>query len=42
MLMLIFAKIFPLIPLYDIKEGEVLRDHIQIGRRSVPAVVREE
>ena len=42
MLMLIFAKIFPLIPLYDIKEGEVLRDEIQIGRRSVPAVVREE
>ena len=41
-LMLIFAKIFPLIPLYDIKEGEVLRDEIRIGRRSVPAVVREE
>ena len=42
MLMLLFAKVFPLIPLYDIKEGEVLRAEIQIGRRTVPAVVREE
>ncbi len=42
MLLLLFAKVFPLIPLYDIKEYEVLKTHIQIGRRRVPAVIREE
>ena len=42
MLMLLAAKVFPLIPLYDIKEGELLKTEIQIGRRTVPAVVREE
>ena len=42
MLMLLFAKAFPLIPLYDIKEGEILREQIQIGRRTVPAVIHEE
>ncbi len=42
MLMLLFAKVFPLIPLYDIKEGEIVRDEIQIGRRKVPAALREE
>ena len=42
MLMLLFAKVFPLIPLYDIKEGEILKTEIQIGRRRVPATFREE
>ena len=42
MLMLLFAKVFPLIPLYDIKEGEILKTEIQIGRRKVPAVIRDE
>ena len=42
MLMLLFAKVFPLIPLYDIKEGEILKTEIQIGRRTVPAVFRDE
>jgi len=42
MLMLLVAKVLPLIPLYDIKEGEILRSEIQIGRRRVPAVIREE
>ena len=42
MLLLLFAKAFPLIPLYDIKEGEILRTEIKIGRRSVPAVFRED
>jgi len=42
MLMLLFAKVFPLIPIYDIKEGEILRTEIQIGRRTVPAVFRED
>ena len=42
MLFLLFAKVFPLIPLYDIKEGEILKTEIQIGRRTVPAVIRED
>ena len=42
MLMLLFAKVVPLIPIYDIKEGEILKTEIQIGRRTVPAVVRED
>ena len=42
MLFLLFAKFFPLIPIFDIKEGQVLKDEIQIGRRKVPAVIREE
>ena len=42
MLMLLFAKVFPLLPLYDIKEGEILKTEIKIGRRKVPAVIREE
>ena len=39
--LLIFAKIFPLVPLFDIKEGMVGRDEIKIGRRKVPASIRE-
>lgn len=39
--MIIFAKVFPLIPLFDVKEGMVFRDEIKIGRRSVPASIRE-
>ncbi len=42
MLFLLFAKVFPLIPIFDIKEGQVLKDEIKIGRRKVPAVIREE
>ena len=39
--MLFFSKFFPLIPLFDVKEAMVGRDEIQIGRRSVPASIRE-
>jgi len=42
MLVLLFAKFFPLIPLYDIKEGEILKEEIIIGKRRIPAVMREE
>ena len=42
MLMLLFAKVFPLIPLYDIKEGNILKTEVQIGRRMVPAAFRED
>jgi hypothetical protein len=39
--MLLFAKVFPLVPLFDVKEGMVARDVIKIGRRTVPASIRE-
>ena len=39
--MLVFSRLFPLIPLFDIKEGMVFRDEIKIGRVTVPASIRE-
>ena len=39
--MLLFAKVFPLVPIFDIKEGMVIRDEIKIGRRIVPATIHE-
>ena len=41
-LMLLISRVVPLIPLYDIKEGDILKTEIQIGRRTVPAVFRED
>jgi molybdopterin-containing oxidoreductase family membrane subunit len=38
---LLFAKLFPIIPLYDIKEGQVLKEEVQIGRVRVPAILRD-
>jgi molybdopterin-containing oxidoreductase family membrane subunit len=42
MLMVLFARVLPLIPLYDIKEGDILKTEIQVGRRTVPATFRED
>ncbi len=42
LMMLLFSKVFPLIPIFDVKEGHVLSDNIQVGRRSVPALKVEE
>ena len=42
LLVLLFAKVFPLIPLGDAKEGMILQDEIRIGKVTVPAVMREE
>ena len=42
LLMLLFSKVLPLIPLYDIKEGDILKTEIKIGRATVPAVFRED
>ena len=39
--MLLFSKMFPLIPLFDIKEGMTNRREFKIGRRTIPATVRE-
>ncbi|MBI4491338.1 MAG: polysulfide reductase NrfD [Chloroflexi bacterium] len=38
---LLFSKLFPIIPLFDIKEGQVLKREVQVGRVRVPAVIRE-
>ncbi len=38
---LLFAKFFPIIPLFDIKEGQVLKQEIQVGRVRVPGIIRE-
>ncbi|MBI4310325.1 MAG: polysulfide reductase NrfD [Chloroflexi bacterium] len=42
LLLMTFAKFFPLIPLFDIKEGQTLSDEIVIGKRRVPALRVEE
>jgi molybdopterin-containing oxidoreductase family membrane subunit len=42
LLILLFSRVFPLIPLFDVKEGEILRTQVQVGRRTVPATVRED
>lgn len=39
--LLMFSKFFPLIPVWEQKEGQVLREEIQIGKRKVPAIIRE-
>jgi molybdopterin-containing oxidoreductase family membrane subunit len=39
--MLMFAKVLPLIPIFDVKEGVVFRHVIKIGRKTIPATIRE-
>lgn len=39
--MLLFSKVFPLIPLFDVKEAMVGREEVKIGRKIVPASIRE-
>ena len=41
-LMLLLSRVVPLIPIYDIKEGDILKTQIQVGRRTVPATFRED
>jgi len=41
MLMLLFSKFFPLIPLFETKESQVFTTDVTIGRVTIPAVVRE-
>jgi len=42
MLMLLFSRVFPLVPLFEQKESEVFSDSIKIGRATVPTIFREE
>ena len=38
---LLFSKFFPLIPISDQKEGQMFATTMRIGRREIPAVIRE-
>jgi len=40
--MLLFSKVFPLVPLFEQKESEVFSDSVKIGRANVPTIFREE
>ncbi len=40
-LMLMFSKFFPLIPIWEEKEGQRLIDEVQVGRVAVPGLVKE-
>lgn len=39
--LLVFAKLFPIIPIYDMKEGQTLQEEIAVGRREVPAIIKD-
>ncbi|MBI2165727.1 MAG: polysulfide reductase NrfD [Chloroflexi bacterium] len=39
---LLFSKVFPLVPLAEAKEGQILADQIKVGKKTIPAVMREE
>ena len=39
--LLLFSRVFPLVPLFDVKEGMTVKDEIKIGRLTVPASIRE-
>ena len=41
-LMLMFARFFPLVPLFEQKESQVFTTDIKIGRATVPAIIREQ
>ncbi len=40
-LLLMFSKFFPLIPLWEEKEGQVLADSVRVGKLDVPGIVKE-
>jgi Ni/Fe-hydrogenase subunit HybB-like protein len=37
---LLFAKFFPIVPLFDVKEERILKQQVRVGRRVVPGVIR--
>ncbi|MBI4320374.1 MAG: polysulfide reductase NrfD [Chloroflexi bacterium] len=39
--LLIFSKIFPIVPMFAVKEGQIVKQEIEIGRQKVPAVIKE-
>ena len=42
MMLLLFGRFVPLVPVYDIKEGERFKYEIKIGKRIIPATLRDE
>ena len=40
--MLLFARFFPLIPLFESKESQMFTTDMKIGRTTIPAVLREQ
>lgn len=40
-LLMLFSKFFPLIPIWEEKEGQKLIDEVKVGDRVVPALVKE-
>lgn len=38
---LTFAKLFPIVPLWDVKEGQVVKTDVRVGQADVPAAIRE-
>jgi hypothetical protein len=40
--LLVFAKVLPIVPVWDVKEGQVLGTSIRLGRRQVPASIHED
>jgi molybdopterin-containing oxidoreductase family membrane subunit len=40
--MLLFARFFPLIPLFETKESLIFTTDIKVGRANVPAILREQ
>ena len=41
-LILLFSKFFPLVPLFEQKESQIFSKTIKIGRKRVPAIIREQ
>lgn len=41
-LLLVFSKFFPLIPIWEIKEGQRLIEEVKVGNRVVPGLVKED
>ncbi len=41
LLLMIFAERFPLIPVWEAKEGQILAREIQVGKRKVPALIKD-
>ncbi|MEK7681360.1 MAG: NrfD/PsrC family molybdoenzyme membrane anchor subunit [Chloroflexota bacterium] len=39
--LLMFSKFFPLIPVWEQKEGQLLKDDVQVGRARVPGLVHD-
>jgi Ni/Fe-hydrogenase subunit HybB-like protein len=39
--LLVFAKVFPIVPVWDVKEGQVVGQRVRIGRAKVPAAIHE-